>query len=153
MSSPMHLFWLSSHIMTLLVGYRGFLPPPTMAIKLHRNSISTIPIPVPPIDRRTSSQADTQIFWETIRDLANVNVKHSKARKDRAETRKYDKAFWSYQECIWMVLLHTESERDRRETRKCRSVIRSDAIHSDIWCLLCSTVMYLLRWKSSWMSL
>ena len=35
--------------MTLLTGYLGFLPPPTMAIKLHLNNISTIPMPA--IDR------------------------------------------------------------------------------------------------------
>jgi hypothetical protein len=31
--------------MTLLGGYLGFLPPPTIAIRLHRKSISTIPMP------------------------------------------------------------------------------------------------------------
>mmetsp|Transcript_24392 Transcript_24392/g.62012 ORF Transcript_24392/g.62012 Transcript_24392/m.62012 type:complete len:296 (-) Transcript_24392:237-1124(-) len=48
LSSPMHLPWWSSQIMTLVGGYLGAAPPPTIARMLQRNNISTIPMPPGP---------------------------------------------------------------------------------------------------------
>jgi len=45
LSSPIHLYWWSSHNNTLFIGNLGWDPPPTKANILHLNNISTMPIP------------------------------------------------------------------------------------------------------------
>lgn len=60
-SSPMHLLWKSSQIMTLLGEYWGFFPPPTRANTLHLNSISTMAIPAPLVSLRKVSLNGSQL--------------------------------------------------------------------------------------------
>ena len=92
----MHRLWWSSHSMTLFGEYRGARPPPTSARMLHRNNISTMPMPPPAPPafvasnrRRNVSLNGSQLY---IRNPASVpHAKHPwswlKFRKSRDSRR------------------------------------------------------------------